>query len=152
VDVAAEAVKLADFLSACGAADSDFVAVDASDRDSGYELSLGKQTFWDATNATLPSFHQAFRWAKALTQRLGKPAVWWQLPLGNMAEPNTVNHWQDNRVDYFFAHTDEVAGTNAFAIVFAAGDDKQTTPSTDGGNLVSKVRALAAAGGQAVCR
>jgi hypothetical protein len=151
-DVVAEAVKLADFLGACGAAEGDFVVVDAADRDAGYELSLGKQTFWDVSNAALPNFHQAFRWAHALTQRLGKPALWWQLPLGNMAQANTVTHWQDNRVDYFFGHTDEVAATNAFGMVFGAGDEKQTTPSTDGNNLVAKVRALAAAGGQAVCR
>jgi hypothetical protein len=152
LDVAAEAEKLGNFLAACGAGDADFVVVEASDRDAGYEQSRGNRTFWDATNVALPNFHQAFRWAQALTERLSKPALWWQLPLGNMAQPNTVTHWQDNRVDYFFQHSDEVAATNAFGMVFGAGESQQTNPSTDGGNLVAKVRALEAGGGQEVCR
>jgi hypothetical protein len=139
VDMAAQAQRVGDFLLACGAADGDFVVVEASDRDAGYYRSLGANTFWDADNATLPSFHQAFAWAAALTDRIGRPALWWQLPLGNMSLPDVTYQWQDNRVDYFFAHPDEVAKTNAFAMVFGAGESHQTTPSTDGGNLVRKV-------------
>jgi hypothetical protein len=152
LDVTAEAQKLGDFLLECGAGDSDYVVVEASDRDAGYYRSLGKNTFWDATNQTLPNYRQAFGWTQAVTQRVGKPALWWQLPLGNMSLPDTVNQWQDNRVDYFFSHPAEVAATNAFAMVFGAGESHQTNPSTDGGYFVSRTRALAAAGGQPVCR
>jgi hypothetical protein len=150
-DVAAEGRKLADFLVACGAADADFVVFEASDRDAGYYKSIGKNTFWDATNATLPSFHQAFAWSAAITGRVGKPALWWQVPLGNMSLPNVATRWQDNRVDYFFSHPDELARANAFAMVFGAGRNDQTNPSTDSGNFVKRVQQLAAAGGQAVC-
>lgn len=152
LDVTAEAKKLADFLLECGAGDSDYVVVEASDRDAGYYRSLGKDTFWDATNQTLPNFRQAFAWTQAVTERVGKPALWWQLPLGDMALPDAVNRWQDNRVDYFFSHPAEVAATNAFAMVFGAGESHQTNPSTDGGYFVSRTRALAAAGGRPVCR
>jgi hypothetical protein len=151
-DIAGEARKLADFLLACGGGDTDFVAVEASDRDAGYYRSLGKNTFWDPTDATLPNFKQAFAWTKAVSDRMGKPSLWWQLPLGNMSLPNTNNAWQDNRVDYFFSHPAEVARTNAFGMVFGAGESHQTNPSTDGGNFVTKARALAGAGGQAVCQ
>src|SRR5205085_12002958 len=49
-DIQGEAQKLADFLLACGAGDSDYVVVEASDRDAGYYRSLGKNAFWDATD------------------------------------------------------------------------------------------------------
>jgi hypothetical protein len=142
LDVAAEARKLGDFLLACGAGDSDYVVVEASDRDAGYYRSLGKNSFWDPTDVALPNFRQAFAWAKALTERMGKPALWWQLPLGNMSLPD-VN---------FFAHPAEVARTNAFAMVFGAGESHQTNPSTDGGNLIGKVKSFSAAGGTAACQ
>jgi hypothetical protein len=150
--LAAEARKLADFLLECGAGDSDYVVVEASDRDAGYYRSLGKNTFWDATDATLPSFKQAFAWTKALTERMGKPALWWQMPLGNMSMPNTVNHWKDNRVDYFLAHTADVAAANSFGMVFGSGQSQQTNPSTDGGNFVAQVKSYVAAGAQAACQ
>jgi hypothetical protein len=99
----------------------------------------------------LPNFHQAFTWTQALTERMGKPALWWQLPLGNMSLPNVVHEWQDNRVDYFFSHPAEVARTNAFGMVFGAGEARQTNPSTDHLNFVTKVQQLVAAGGQGAC-
>jgi len=144
-DVSGEAAKLGAFLSECGATDSDYVVVDASDRDAAWYESQGQDRWWDATNATLPNFHQAFAWAKALAERVGKPIVWWQLPVGNMSLGNTNQHWQDNRVDYFFDHMDEVAAAHGVAALFGAGDGNQTTPETDGGHLVSRVKAYAAA-------
>jgi hypothetical protein len=152
LDVAAEGRRLADFLLACGAGDSDFVVVEASDRDAGFYKSIGRATFWDATNATLPNFRQAFAWTRAVTERIGHPALFWQLPLGNMSLPNVTYQWQDNRVDYFFSHPGEVASTNAFGMVFGAGAEGQTNPSTDRGNFVTRVQQLAAAGGQAACQ
>ena len=64
----------------------DLVIVETSDRDAGYYQSQGRNTSWDATNATLPDFHQDFAWVKALTETLGKAALYWQTPLGN-AQP-----------------------------------------------------------------
>ena len=151
LDVAAEGRKLADFLLACGGGAADFVGMDLADRDAGYERTLGIDTFWDVTNATLPNFLQAFSWSRALTGRLGRPGLWWQLPVGNMALSNVDKAWQDNRVDYFFSHTAQVAGSNAFGMVFGAGELHQTNPSTDLGNLVGKVRSLHLGGGQAAC-
>lgn len=151
-DVAGEAKKLGVFLKACGADEGDFVAVDASDRDAGWYQSQGKTSWWDATNATLPNFHQAFAWAKALAEEVGKPIVWWQVPVGNMAQANTNEHWKDNRVDYFFAHVDEIAAAHGVAMAFGSGATGQTTPSTDGGNLIAKVKAYATGGGTPLCR
>jgi hypothetical protein len=153
LDVAGEAGKLAAFLAKCGGADADFVAVDASDRDADfYRLVLGQDQWWDATNQTLPSFHQAFAWAKALGEGLGRPVIFWQVPLGNAAQGNTKNHYKDNRVDYFFAHPDELAAAHVAGMFFGAGESRQTTPESDGGNLVSRVKAWRAAGSTPLCK
>jgi hypothetical protein len=95
---------------------------------------------------------------KALTEALNKPALYWQTPLGNMnvadvcPEPTSGTiTWHDNRVDYFFGHMSELAGAHAIGAAFGAGAGDQTTPESDGGNLVAKVKAYSAAGGQALC-
>ena len=50
LNVAAQAQSTAAFLTACGADISDFVVVEASDRDAGYYQSIGQDKWWDATN------------------------------------------------------------------------------------------------------
>jgi hypothetical protein len=154
LDVAAEARKAATFLAACGGSDADLVIVETSDRDAGYYQSAAggmQNTWWDATNATLPNFHQSFAWVKALTEGLGKPALYWQTPLGNASQNDTTNHWKDNRVDYFFGHMSELAAAHVIGAAFGAGQGDQTTPETDGGNLIAKTKAYASGGGQALC-
>jgi hypothetical protein len=151
LDVAAVAQKTAAFLAACGETGADFVVVETSDRDAGYYQSIGRNAWWDATNTKLPTFHQDFAYVKALTEALSKPALYWQTPLGNMSQNNTTNHWQDNRVDYFFGHMSELAAAHAVGAAFGAGAGDQTTPESDGGNFVAKAKAYYAAGGQALC-
>jgi hypothetical protein len=150
-DVAGEALKVATFLAAAGETNADFVVVETSDRDAGYYQSIGRTTFWDATNATLPNFHQDLAWVKALTEALGKPALYWQTPLGNANQNNTTGHWKDNRVDYFFGHMNELAAAHVIGVAYGAGAGGQTDPTTDGGNLVAKTKAYAASGGQPLC-
>ncbi len=150
-DVAGEAKKLATFLSAAGEKDADFVVVEASDRDAGYYQSIGQNRWWDDTNQKLPTFHQDLAWVKALTEALGKPAIYWQIPYGNMSQNQTANHWKDNRVDYFFAHMDEVAAAHAIGLAFGAGAGDQTTAESDGGNFIAKVKAYKAGAGQPLC-
>jgi hypothetical protein len=151
LDVAGEGRRLGDFLRALGAGDGDFLAVDASDRDAGYYESIGRRTWWDASDATLPSFTQAFRWSRAVADAVGLPVLWWQVPVGHMALPNVSTQWRDNRVDYFFAHPDGVSRSGAFGMVFGAGARGQTTPSTDSGNLTRRASDYLAAGGQPPC-
>jgi hypothetical protein len=151
-DVAGEAQKTAAFLTACGESGADFVVVETSDRDAGYYQTVEmKNTWWDATNATLPDFHQDFAWVKALTEALNKPALYWQTPLGNASQNNTSTHYQDNRVDYFFAHMSELAGAHAVGAAFGAGASECTQPETDGNNFVDKANAYYTAGGQGLC-
>lgn len=147
LDVAAEAKKMAAFLDALGAKDGDFIVSDPSDRDAGYYQSIGRKAWWDATNATLPNFHQALSWTKTLAESLGLPVFFWQIPVGNMNLDNTTDHYQDNRLDYFFAHMDEVVDAHIVGLFFGAGAGGMTTPETDGGNFVAKTTAYRNAGG-----
>jgi hypothetical protein len=148
-DLASDAAKLGTFMLAAGAGEGDYVVLDASDRDAGYYQSIGRNTWWDATNATLPNFTQAFAWSKLVAEKVGLGLLWWQLPVGNVSQNDTTDHWKDNRVDYFFAHTADLAASHAIGMAFGAGAGGQTTPESDGGNLVSKVKVYA--GGQKYC-
>jgi hypothetical protein len=150
LDVAAEARKTADFLSAC-APGADLIVADMADRDADFYRSIGRSTWLDASDATLPSFAQAFRWSRALSDRAGKPILWWQLPVGNTGLPDVSGAWWDNRVEYFFAHPAQVAASGAVGMAFGAGGSGQTTPESDGGYLRACAAALASAGGQPLC-
>jgi hypothetical protein len=167
-DVTTDAKALASFLAACGQSSADFVVVETSDRDAGYyQIVKGTNSWWDATDATLPDYAQDLTWVKALTEALGTPALYWQTPLGNASQNNTANHYQDNRVDYFFggsaagvgsgapttvsAHFGALAAAHVVGVAFGAGAGEQTTPETDGGYLVAKTKSYVSAGGQALC-
>ncbi|KYF46779.1 hypothetical protein BE04_15295 [Sorangium cellulosum] len=151
-DVASEAALVGAYLDEC-APTADFIVVETSDRDAEYYATKkGEDRWWDATNATLPNFHQAFDWARSVAEEANKPLVWWQIPVGNMGLSGTSLHWKDNRVDYFFDHTDEVIATHAVAMAFGEGWGCQTRVDTDGGNLVSRVIDYAASGAELACQ
>ncbi|PTL83851.1 hypothetical protein [Vitiosangium sp. GDMCC 1.1324] len=152
LDVTVEARKVADFLRLCGAAEGDFIVIEASDRDAEwYEVTTDTRRWWDPTNANWPNFRQAFTWARALSERLGRPHLWWQLPVGNMSLPGTWEQWRDNRLDYFFDHPEQVAAAHGFGMVFGSGAEGQTNPSTDNGHFLRRAQAYFASGGQAAC-
>ncbi len=168
VDVTTDAKSAAAFLAACGQSGADFIAVETSDRDAGYYQTVkSTDNWWDATDATLPDYAQDLAWVKALTEALGTPALYWQTPLGNASQNNTADHYQDNRVDYFFggsaagvesgapttvpAHWSALAAAHVIGVAFGAGAGDQTTPDSDGGYLVSKTKAYLSAGGQSLC-
>jgi hypothetical protein len=167
-DVTVDARAVATFLAACGQSGADFVVVETSDRDAGwYQTTQSRNTWWDATDGTLPDYAQHLTWVKALTEALGTPALYWQTPLGNASQNNTTDHYQDNRVDYFFggsaagvqsgapsavpAHWSALAAAHVIGVAFGAGASAQTTPETDGGNLVAKTKSYVSSGGQPLC-
>jgi hypothetical protein len=131
--VSANGEETGRYMLALGAADGDFVVHDPSDRDAAWYSAQGQDRWWDDRKAAA-----YLAWSKTLAETVGKPTVMWQIPLGNSAQNNTTNHWQDNRVDYLFAHINEVADAHVAALLFGAGHQEQTTPETDGGNLVRK--------------
>jgi hypothetical protein len=151
LNVVGEAQKMSTFLAALGAKDGDFIVSDPSDRDAGYYQSIGRMTWWDDTNATIPNFHQAFAWTKTVAEDLNLPIILWQIPVGNMSLANNTDHWRDNRLDYLFAHMDEVVAAHIVGLFFGAGMDGMTTPETDSGNLVKRTTAYGGANGTSIC-
>ncbi|WP_018604708.1 hypothetical protein [Uliginosibacterium gangwonense] len=145
--VSGDGAAIGTFLTALGAGDGDFVVTDPSDRDAGYYESLNRNTWWDDTAAA-----NYLAWSKTISDTVGKPTVMWQIPLGNMAQNNTTNHWKDNRVDYLFAHLPQVAKAKVVALLFGAGEGQQTTPESDGGNLIAKTQSNWQAGGTPLCQ
>jgi hypothetical protein len=145
-DVAAEARRVGSFLAGCGAGDADFVAADMSDRDAGTN---GK--WWDPTNASLPNFHQAFTWGNAVAEAVGRPLLWWQVPVGNTTKGLPASQ-QDNRVDYLLTHPGEIAAGGAIGVAFGAGASGEATPEADGGNLAARARAYAAGASAPACK
>lgn len=148
-NVAGDGVATGNFLKPLG---GDFVVVDTSDRDAGYyQIVMGVNRWWDATNSTLPNFRQMLTWVTALTNTMGKPALWWQIPLGNSKQTNVNLHWKDNQLAYYFAHMSELVSSNSFGVAYGAGAAGQTTPETDGGVLISQTNAFVNSGGTTVC-
>ncbi|MCU7826758.1 RICIN domain-containing protein [Kitasatospora sp. DSM 101779] len=128
-----------------GAKNADFLVTDVTDRDAGwYALPAhgSKDTYWNDQKG-----FAALAFYKTMTESVGKPVVLWQVPLGNMAQNNTPNHYKDDKVDWFFSHLSQAADAHVGGILFGAGWQEQTTPETDGGNLINKTIAYRNAGG-----
>jgi hypothetical protein len=95
----------------------------------------------DETNWTSPNFHEHMAWAKAISQGLGKPVVWWQMPFGvpSTTPGGTSGHYRDNRVKYTFDHPDEYVAAGGLGAAFGTGAGNQTDPTTDGGQFKGAV-------------
>jgi hypothetical protein len=146
VDPAVEGAKVGAFLAACGASDADVVVADLADRDAD------DGGHWLHTDATLPSFTQILAFEKAVADRVGKPILWWQVPVGNSSLNDTTYHYRDNRLDWFLDHTTELANQGAVGAAFGGGQWSSTTPLTDGGHLQTRAAAYIGAGGQRLCQ
>jgi hypothetical protein len=118
--------------SAPGTSTYDLVFNDVADRDAGYYKYVYGQahSFWDKLNAALPNFHTWEQYLKAVTATTGKPAIVWQIPLGNQwfqTENNTDGHYQDNRAEYFFSHLPELQQAGVVGLLFGRGNGGSTT-------------------------
>ncbi len=115
----------------------DLIFVDFSDRDAAYKQLVDKaSTWWDESNARLPSFHQAHFWCSQLNQKTRKRLFVWQVPMGNTKMRscnNTPGHYQDNRVQYYLGqpygktHIEELKSCGVIGLLFGAGADDTTT-------------------------
>jgi hypothetical protein len=113
---------------------ADFMVGDVSDRDAAwYDLQGQNWHWWNGTKGA-----DALAFYKLITEETGKPLVLWQIPLGNMTLDNTLNRYQDDKVDYLFSHMNQVADAHVVALLFGAGQQEQTSAETDGGNLINK--------------
>ena len=104
-----------------GAQNADFLVADVSDRDAGWyaEPAHGsRDMFWTDQKAAELGV------GKTMAESVGKPVVLWQIPVGNMAQNNTLNHYQDDKVDWLFAHMDQVANAHIAGLLFGAGQQE----------------------------
>ncbi|SED36518.1 Ricin-type beta-trefoil lectin domain-like [Streptomyces sp. 3213] len=131
-----------------GAKNADFLVSDVSDRDAGWYAQSahgGLDKFWTDQKAAA-----SLKFYKTMSESVGKPVVLWQIPVGNMAQNNTRNHYKDDKVDWFFGHMDQVADAHVAGLFFGPGQDEQTTVESDGGNLINKTIAYHNSGGTAL--
>jgi hypothetical protein len=146
LDVVAEANKAVTFFQKLGMDLADYVATDVSDRDAGcYEVGHEPMChcvkgngyncdnfYWDEANTALPNFKQHFKWAKALTDGIKLPLIWWQIPYGSPSNTpgGQVGAYRDNRVHNFFAHIGELVAAGGVGAVWGtgAGDQSYSTP------------------------
>ncbi len=70
-------------------------------------------------------------WAKTLRQNVNLPLLGWQISIGHMGLPNTLNRYEDTFMPYFFTHTQQFI--DAGFIGFLAG--KGLADCTDFTNL-----------------
>ena len=132
LDVVAHARATAAYLQALGAA-PDLLVVEMNHRDAGFN-----NAWWDPTDQQLPDIAQALTWARALSEAMGVPHLWWQVPYGNLSLDDTCGRYRDNRLDYFFSHPDRFADGTTLGIAFGAGTACMTTAETDGGHFAQQ--------------
>jgi hypothetical protein len=135
------AADTANYLKAIGAGDADFVATDMLDRDAGcFEAQAPECTrmdgpwYLDETNQTHPNFNDLTSWAKTVTDTVGLPMLWWQVPFGVPSETpgGEPGRYRDNKVKYIFEHLDEFAAVGGVGAVFGVGTGNQTYVGSDG--------------------
>ena len=135
--------RIGAYLKKLGAGEADIMVVETLDRDAGcFELGVDPlckragKFYWDESNVAHPSFHDHLAWAKTIRHVVGRPLLWWQMPLGAPGNSaGTARRYRDNRVRYLFAHPDEFAGAGGIGAVFGTGAPNQTTIRTDGGQF-----------------
>lgn len=119
------------FIDAMGGSEADLLFVEWSDRDAG----SGLRPWWDDTNRTLPRPARAVLWENALSAAAGKRLVLWQVPVGHMGLDDTCGRYRDNRAAYAFSHPRDLFDAGVIGVLFGAGAECMTAPSTDGGVL-----------------
>lgn len=143
--------SVVDYLAQIGAGEADIVVVETLDRDAGcYEAAVdpacqreGGPWYWDETNATSPNFAEHLDWVRTVTDGLGRPALWWQMPFGVPSDQpgGSPERYRDNRVRYLFTHTQEFVDAGGLGAVFGVGAANQTYITTDGGQFREAVTA-----------
>ncbi len=132
LDIETLALNTANFLLTL-AEDFDLIFMDWSDRDAGYD-----GIWWDKYNTSLPNFSRVLMFTNYLSTITKKKIVLWQIPVGNEFLPNVTNQYSDNKVEYIFNHTEDIAKSGIIALLFGAGIPGMTTQFTDGGYLKSR--------------
>jgi hypothetical protein len=129
-----DADKVADFMIALGAGEGDFIVTDPADRDAGYYETVKNESWHWWNKEDLAAY---LSWSKTLSERVGKPTIMWQIPLGNSWQNNTELHYRDNKVELLFENINDVASAHVVGLFFGGGEETQTNIDTDY-NMFSK--------------
>src|SRR5207249_3650331 len=98
--------QIIQFFKAIHADSADFITTDMLDRDAGcFETHTDMNCqrndgpwYWDESNVTSPTFHEKLAAWKVLTDGIGLPMMWWQIPFGvpSATAGGTAGHYRDN--------------------------------------------------------
>jgi hypothetical protein len=114
---------------------------DVTDRDAGYYQDVEHtNTWWGPAD-----FARENRYIAGFTRRTHTSVVLWQLPVGDTHLNNTWDHYQDNRLQWWFgpnsaAHLRATVKAGVIGFLFGAGATGCTTAETDGGFFFSLAR------------
>ena len=124
-----------------GEAPYDLVFNDVSNRDAGnYLATQGKDHWWDRLNVTFPNFHRWEAYVRAFSNETLRPTIVWQVPMGNQVYrtmDNSPGHYQDNRVEYFFAHLEELRDAGVAGLLFGSAHEGNTVYWDKSADLVT---------------
>ena len=136
--------EVARYLKDVGADQADMVIVEMLDRDAGcFEAAVdpacqrGGNFYLDATNQTSPNFHEHLTWAKQISDGVGKPLLWWQMPFGVPSDTpgGEAGRYRDNKVKYLFEHVNEFVEAGGVGAAFGVGAGNQTYIDSDDGQF-----------------
>ncbi len=144
---ASDPTKIGNYMNSIGAGDADITVIETLDRDAGcfengsdVNCKRSGQFYWDEKNIAHPNFHDHLAWAKTIRNTIGKPLLWWQMPLGVAATgAGYSSHYRDNRVKYLFNHPAEFAAAGGIGAVFGTGAKNQTDSTTDNNQFKNAV-------------
>jgi hypothetical protein len=131
----------------------DLLFTDVLDRDAGlYSYAYSNpDRWWDRLNGTFPNFARWEQWIAGVVQATAsKPLMVWQIPVGNQyfqSENNTDGHYQDNRVEYFFSHLDELRQVGIVGLLFGGGGVGSTSFTDAHGDGVTNPPAICTSDG-----
>jgi len=145
--------RIGSYMKSIGADQGDITVLETLDRDAGcfenasdVNCKRAGKFYWDEANVAHPNFHDHLAWAKTIRNVIGKPLLWWQMPLGVPANTaGWAGNYRDNRVRYLFSHAGEFAAAGGIGAVFGTGAPNQTNAKTDGGQFAAAVTGYYAA-------
>lgn len=134
------------YMTKLGANQADFAVMQTGDRDAGcYEAGVppceaqrdAVFKYWDENNVRSPNFNEHFAYAENYSIGIKLPLLWWQVSMGvpNEQTGGKPRAYRDNKVRYFFAHTQQIVKAGGFGVVFGIGMDTQTQIDTDRGQF-----------------
>ena len=109
----------------------DYIFTDVADRDAGfYQYIYGDDSrWWDTQNKLFPNFNRWENYINMINQLNNKPIIVWQIPIGNQlmrSQNNTWGHFQDNKLQYFLDHINELKSNGITGLLFGSGNAGST--------------------------